>query len=70
MTDIPDPALCSALAEKHARTHPRDKGAPAHWLRCNQIRLVDGISFRCLKGEGHTDRHQYVDEAEHDEPSR
>jgi hypothetical protein len=43
-------------ASRYARTHPRDKGAPPHWLRCQH---VNDNEQRCLKGDGHTDEHTY-----------
>ena len=66
MIDLEGDAAMRA-AEKHARTHSRTTDPP-HWLRCNGMRLIDGISYRCLKGDGHIDRHQFVDVAEHDVP--
>ena len=42
------------MATTYARTHPRDKNAPPHWLRCDFVR--DGA--RCVKGEGHDKEHE------------
>jgi hypothetical protein len=28
-------------SDRHARTHPRDKGAPPHWLRCMHVDEID-----------------------------
>jgi len=43
-------------ADRYARTHPQDKGAPPHHLRCPQVESALG---RCTKGAGHTDEHTY-----------
>lgn len=54
------------LAAEHARKNPRDKGAAPHWVRCIHMRSIDGRYYRCLLGDGHTGKHSFVDEAEHD----
>lgn len=54
MTDQRD--AMAQKAERHARHHPRDKGAPPHWLRCE---FVDDHDRRCIKGSGHVDEHEF-----------
>lgn len=42
-------------ADRHARTHARDKGAPPHWLRCA---YMDARDLRCVKGSEHPGNHE------------
>ena len=44
-----------AEADRHARSNPRDDGAPSHACRCNHIIGEK----RCIRAEGHTDEHAY-----------
>lgn len=39
----------------HATTHPREKGAAPHWLRCDAV----FYGRRCVKGSGHADGHEF-----------
>jgi alkanesulfonate monooxygenase SsuD/methylene tetrahydromethanopterin reductase-like flavin-dependent oxidoreductase (luciferase family) len=45
-----------AEADRYARSHARDPGAPAHAVRCN---VIVGES-RCKKGDGHTDECEFA----------
>ena len=45
--------LDSQLADRDARTNPRDPRNPPHWLRCDYIK--DGV--RCALGVDHQGDH-------------
>lgn len=40
-----------------ARSEPRPKGSPPHWLRCDWFNENDE---RCAKAEGHSGEHEAV----------
>ena len=65
------------LAAKHASHHAQEvregcqhqlgcRCQPPHWIRCTHMRVIEGVSYRCLAGDGHLGPHRFVDEAEHD----